>query len=76
MPSADTLFKMADFFNVSTDYLLDRTDIQTPIKNLSIDGLNVTEIELITLFKNLTKIKQNKIIGYVLGLSENDYINT
>lgn len=30
-PDYDTLKKLADFFNVSVDYLLGRTDIRTPI---------------------------------------------
>ncbi|GCD12687.1 helix-turn-helix domain-containing protein [Clostridium tagluense] len=29
-PSFPLLIQMADYFNVSTDYLLGRTDIQTP----------------------------------------------
>ncbi|GEM_PF-1572868 len=30
VPSGDVLIKVADYFNVSTDYLLDRTDDPTP----------------------------------------------
>ena len=29
-PNKDTLMKLADFFNVSTDYLLGRTDCKAP----------------------------------------------
>ena len=29
-PTAQTLIILADFFHVSTDYLLDRTDVETP----------------------------------------------
>lgn len=40
MPSVETLVQMADFFSVSTDYLLGRTDKQY----LDVSGLNPTQI--------------------------------
>ncbi|WIV11080.1 helix-turn-helix domain-containing protein [Proteiniborus sp. MB09-C3] len=43
-PSFEILEKMADFFSVSTDYLLGRTDIKQPIQNTSKDKLSSDEI--------------------------------
>lgn len=40
MPSVETLVQMADFFSVSTDYLLGRTDKQY----LDVSGLTQTQI--------------------------------
>lgn len=33
-PSVDKIIKVADYFGVSTDYLLGATDIQSPVKEL------------------------------------------
>lgn len=43
-PDFATLKKIADFFHISTDYLLGRTNIMTPPKSMDI---NVHYIELI-----------------------------
>lgn len=37
-PSAENLQKLADFFNVSTDYLLGKTDIPDPDLDTAIDN--------------------------------------
>lgn len=39
-PSIDMLIKIADYFSVSTDYLLDRDNAIT----LNVEGLTITEI--------------------------------
>lgn len=44
-PSLDTLIKIANYFNVSTDFLLDRNDN----KSLSTDGLTDKEVAHIKL---------------------------
>lgn len=37
-PSAENLQKLADFFNVSTDYLLGKTDIPEPESNIDLNS--------------------------------------
>jgi len=53
-PSADTLLKLCDIFNVSADYLLDKTNISTPVDHLLVDNLNAKELEIIALYRELT----------------------
>ena len=66
--STDTLSKLADFFNVSIDYLLGKSDIRNPeeIKNIqhaNSNGLNtegLDEEDLIELQKQVDYIKKLK----------------
>lgn len=61
LPSADTLIKIADFLDVSIDFLLDRTDnpiINTP-NNANSDS------ELLNLYHQLNKEQKNDIITYI-----------
>lgn len=64
-PKLETLIKIADFYNVSLDYLLERKYI---------GGLSTQEYELITMFRQLIDSEQKRVIGYLkmeLELSEN-----
>ena len=64
-PKLETLIKIADFYNVSLDYLLERK---------STGGLSTQEYELITMFRQLIDSEQRRVMGYLkmeLELSEN-----
>lgn len=51
-PSVDMLVKIADYFGVSTDYLLERNEKNT----LNVEGLSITEIAHIEqIIKDLAK---------------------
>ena len=63
-PSGDILLKIAEYFNVSTDYLL------TGKKNSLADGLSQNEKELLSKFKLLTETEQGKILGRIDGYIE------
>ena len=65
------LCKIADYFNVSTDYLLGRTSIPNAVKDICLDGLNNGETELITHFRQLSKDTRDKAIGILIGLKQN-----
>lgn len=55
-PSIDMLERLADFFNVSTDYLLGRVDST----KISTEGLTTDEIShIVLLINDLIKRKQN-----------------
>lgn len=70
MPSVDTLCKLADCLHTSTDYLLGRTTITTPIDDFVRDGMTSYEIEIISRLKTLSKEKKSKALGYITGLQE------
>lgn len=52
-PDSETIKKLADFYNVSTDYILGRTDIKEEYTGLSNDSN-----EEITPFKNYKTVEQ------------------
>lgn len=58
MPSAETLIKIADFLDVSIDYLLDRTD--NPIVNIKIDP----ELEILQIYNSMNKEQKEDLIKY------------
>lgn len=43
-PTVDNLIKLADYFNCSTDYLLQRTNIPTLVKNFDKQDIEIAEI--------------------------------
>ncbi len=69
-PSVHTLLKLCAIFNVSSDYLLDKTNIPTPVNDLLVENLNAKELELISLFRGLTSEKQEWAVGMMTGLKK------
>lgn len=67
-PSVDTLIKMSKIFDVSVDYIIENTDIKTPVDKFSKLGLTANEIELLDLFKGFNNEKQHKAIGMLYAL--------
>ncbi|HFI0163494.1 TPA: helix-turn-helix domain-containing protein [Streptococcus suis] len=68
-PSAERLQEIADYFNVSTDYLLGRTDNPRIASDEKSDKLDTAETQLVAAFRNQThnmteedKIRFNKAI--------------
>ncbi len=65
-PSADRVAKLADYFEVSTDYLLGRSNelgiIETDA-NLSQD-----EEELLILFRKMAEKEKYEVLGFAKGL--------
>ncbi|HHX94866.1 MAG TPA: helix-turn-helix transcriptional regulator [Clostridia bacterium] len=63
-PDYERLIQLADFFGVSVDYLLGKTDIKTPIETIAAhhDGDEFTEEELeeIEKFKEFVRMKRQQ----------------
>lgn len=64
-PDIATIKKIADFFKVSTDYLLEVSDNKI---NVPAFGLTDTEKELLFDFKRLDEIQKEKLKAYLKGL--------
>ena len=62
-PNIENLIKLADYFNCSTDYLLNRTD--NPILVKSTPSASTESNEFITKYQMLNKEKQNHLISYL-----------
>ena len=69
-PSADTLIKIADYLNTTTDYLLERTDIDYSINNAFSSPLPQHELQLLDKYRNLSTIDKAKINSYIDGLND------
>ena len=73
-PNFSTIQKLADYFNVSVDYLLGRTE-EITATNETISELNIKEEEILEIFRKLNEEKQNKVIGYAEAqLNDDDNI--
>ena len=73
-PSADFLKKLADYFNVSSDYLLERTDELGGILPERSPALQLTEDEknLLENFRRMDHSQKIRLEAYIEGLLGND----
>lgn len=67
-PSIDTLIQMSNLFNVSVDYIIGTSNIKLSAEKFSKDTLTDLEIELLDIFKELDRNKQEKAIGILFAL--------
>ena len=63
-PTVEVLIKLAEYFGVSTDYLLEFSDVKTPLKTAS----NDQTAYLLSLFETLPRNHKERVIGYVEAL--------
>ena len=78
-PNYETLVKLADFFDVSIDFLVGRLDDfdNVTIKTLEIvPGLSVQQKELLEYFDKLGPFEQEAILIQVKALAEKSAVKT
>lgn len=70
MPSADALCRLADYLGTSTDYLLERTSVPTPVQDLHTEDAAADEMELVIHYRRLSPSPAQKAraVGFVLGM--------
>ena len=64
MPSADTLVKLADFLNTSTDYLLNRINSDQPLKDIASENADKQLNELLNNYARLNDLQRKDLIWY------------
>lgn len=67
-PPINFLYKLADIFECSIDYLVGRTD-EIEVRSSEGHSLTKNESELLKLFNLLDEVRQNKVIGYCYALA-------
>lgn len=70
VPPADMLVKLADSLNTSADFLLGRTDCLTSPCDTA---LTASESNLLYHFRRLSAQKQQRVIGYIEAVKDNDF---
>lgn len=69
LPNVQLLCLLADYYNVSVDYLLGRTDEKSPTPEGA--GLNEDDMELAQLLTGLSPAEFAKAAAYIQGLRDN-----
>ena len=68
-PSLEMLFKLADYFDCTIDYLVGREDDFGVVQTAPNYALTALESEMLSHFRKLDMSSQHKAIGYVYALS-------
>lgn len=67
-PTMDMLIELADFFNVSIDYLVGKSEIRFCADSLFNNNLSEKELKLLNLFRTLSSKKKEQAIGVLFAL--------
>lgn len=66
--TADMLLTMSDFFNVSIDYLVGKSNIRYSAEEILENNLADDEIELLKIFREMSAEKKKQSIGVLFAL--------
>lgn len=69
-PSSDMLIKLADYYNTSIDYLLNRTKYDMPIDSIKPESVSEEDFILLNKISKLTTINKEKVKSYIDGLND------
>ena len=64
-PDIGTIIKLAEYFNVSTDYLLGVSEVKMPLTKSDLTDL---EIEHLVSYRLLSKTQREKVGAYIQGI--------
>lgn len=64
VPHHDTLLKIANYFNVSVDYLLGQPEELSPTVEAADSSITAQEAELLKVFRNLNEINKARLLIY------------
>ena len=64
LPTGEVLVQLANYFGVSTDYLLGLSDVKGATKTPS----DTQSVYLLSLFSSLSGAHRERVIGYIEGL--------
>lgn len=67
-PAFKSLVKMSSLFGASIDYIMGLSNIRIPIAK---NCINNEDAKILSLYKKMDKVKQEKTISYMEGLIEN-----
>ena len=69
-PSSDMLIALANYYHTSIDYLLCRTKFDMPINDFKPNNITDDDFHLLNKYHKLSKGQQEKVNGYIDGISE------
>jgi len=64
-PDISTILRLAEYFNVSTDYLLGKSETKIPMTR---SDLTDAEIDHLIIYKSLSKSQKEKTDAYIRGI--------
>lgn len=71
-PTIDALIRIADYFNVSIDYLVGRESAKQTIQNTNINNQNDDLKQFIQLWEQMDEFQKASVTGYAQGLINKD----
>ena len=63
---------MSEIFDVSVDYIIENTDIRAKAEQLTYGKFTKDDIEMLTLFKQLTPTERQRAIGIIIAVKRLD----
>ena len=67
-PPMDMLIQLSDFFGVSIDYIVGKSNIRQSADSFTGNNLTEKELKLLDLFRKLSNDKQEQAIGIIWGI--------
>lgn len=71
-PGIDALIKIADYFNISIDYLVGRESAKQTIQNTNINNRSDDLKQFIQLWEQMDEFQKASVMGYAQGLINKD----